>query len=115
MGASRTVSRPFGIIRGVSESPQRSPRERAHDILAAEAFAVPAPDPTLRHDLVVPDDPAGTTKPHDILAAEEFAMPAPEVREPTWPTPAHQRRLARGVTLSAGAFLLARWLRRRNR
>jgi hypothetical protein len=39
---------------------------------------VPAPDPRLRQDLVVPEDPAGTLEAHDILAAEEFAMPAAE-------------------------------------
>lgn len=62
----------------VSESPQHSPGDPAHDILAAEAFAVPAPDPRLRHDLVLPGDPTGIAEPHDILAAEEFAMPVPE-------------------------------------
>jgi hypothetical protein len=51
--------------------------EPAHDVLAAEAFAVPAPDPELSHGPVdLPDDPAGIEEPHDILAAEEFAMPA---------------------------------------
>jgi hypothetical protein len=74
----------------------RNPEE-AHDILAAEAFAVPAPDPALRRGLVLPDDPAGIAEPHDILAAEEFAMPAPH------------RRLA-GVTLApAGAHRAPRW------
>lgn len=49
----------------------------AHDVLAAEAFAVPARDPYLRHGpVVVPEDPSGIAEPHDILAAEEFAMPA---------------------------------------
>jgi hypothetical protein len=55
----------------------RSAEERARDVLAAEAFAVPAPDPSLTHGpVVLPDDPTGITGPHDILAAEEFAMPA---------------------------------------
>ena len=56
----------------------RTPDEEpAHDVLAAEAFAVPAPDPGLRHRrVVVPEDPSGIAEPHDILAAEEFAMPA---------------------------------------
>jgi hypothetical protein len=50
----------------------------AHDVLAAEAFALPAPDPTLRHvPIALPDDPTGIAEAHDILAAEEFAMPAP--------------------------------------
>lgn len=52
-------------------------QEPAHDVLAAEAFAMPAPDPRLRHrPFIVPDDPSGISEPHDILAAEEFAMPA---------------------------------------
>jgi hypothetical protein len=51
--------------------------EPAHDVLAAEAFAVPARDPSLAHEpVVLPDDPSGISEPHDILAAEEFAMPA---------------------------------------
>jgi hypothetical protein len=89
--------------------------EPAHDILAAEAFAMPAPDPAFRHDLVVPEDPRGTAEPHDILAAEEFAMPAPG------------RRLAEAADSSVGygtrprltwlsaAGLVALWLRRRHR
>src|SRR5437763_1298762 len=51
--------------------------EPAHDVLAAEAFAVPAPDPALRNEpVVLPEDPSGISEPHDVLAAEEFAMPA---------------------------------------
>jgi hypothetical protein len=59
-------------------APHRTPdQEAAHDVLAAEAFAVPAPDPGLRHrPVVLPEDPSGIAEPHDILAAEEFAMPA---------------------------------------
>jgi hypothetical protein len=59
-------------------APHRTPDEEpAHDVLAAEAFAVPAADPGLRHRRVVlPEDPSGIAEPHDILAAEEFAMPA---------------------------------------
>jgi hypothetical protein len=53
------------------------PDEPAHDVLAAEAFAVPARDPALSHGPVdLPDDPTGIQEPHDVLAAEEFAMPA---------------------------------------
>jgi hypothetical protein len=73
--------------------------EEAHDILAAEEFGVPAPDPALHHDpahdvlaaeefavpapslhhgpVTLPADPTGIGEPHDVLAAEEFAMPAP--------------------------------------
>lgn len=54
-----------------------SEREPVHDVLAAEAFAVPTADPALRHGhLVLPEDPTGIVEPHDVLAAEEFAMPA---------------------------------------
>lgn len=56
---------------------ERQTEDSAHDVLAAEAFAVPARDPSLTHDpVVLPDDPTGISEPHDILAAEEFAMPA---------------------------------------
>jgi len=57
---------------------QQKPREdAAHDVLAAEAFAMPSADPTLRHQpIALPDDPSGIAEAHDVLAAEEFAMPA---------------------------------------
>ena len=57
-----------------------NPREdAARDVLAAEAFAVPSSDPTLRHQpITLPDDPSGIAEAHDVLAAEEFAMPAPQ-------------------------------------
>jgi hypothetical protein len=52
--------------------------EPAHDVLAAEEFAMPAPDPSLHHGpITLPEDPTGIAEPHDVLAAEEFAMPAP--------------------------------------
>jgi hypothetical protein len=51
--------------------------ESAHDVLAAEEFAMPAPDPRLhRGPITLPEDPTGIAEPHDVLAAEEFAMPA---------------------------------------
>jgi hypothetical protein len=59
------------------EPRQRADEEPAHDVLAAEAFAVPTADPDLRRKPVsLPEDPSGIAEPHDILAAEEFAMPA---------------------------------------
>jgi len=59
-------------------SQRRAAQEPAHDVLAAEAFAVPAADPALRERQVrLPEDPSGIAEAHDILAAEEFAMPAP--------------------------------------
>ena len=58
--------------------PEKTPEETARDILAAEAFAMPSADPTLRHQpITLPDDPTGIVEAHDVLAAEEFAMPAP--------------------------------------
>jgi len=58
--------------------PTKPTEDPAHDVLAAEAFAMPSADPSLRHQpIMLPDDPSGIAEPHDVLAAEEFAMPAP--------------------------------------
>jgi len=59
----------------------REPRDRndqdAHDVLAAEEFPMPAPDPAIHHGPVeLPSDLTGSDEPRDVLAAEEFAMPA---------------------------------------
>ena len=66
---------------GPSRDPKNDPEtgeEPPHDILAAEEFAVPAPDPQLHHHepVVLPPDPTGIPQPHDVLAAEEFPIPA---------------------------------------
>jgi hypothetical protein len=55
--------------------------EAAHDVLAAEEFVVPAADRSLlyRGPVQLPDDPTGIAEAHDVLAAEEFALPAPPV------------------------------------
>ncbi len=48
------------------------------DVLAAEVFVVPAPDPALQPEVLrLPADLVGD-EPRDVLAAEEFAMPAPD-------------------------------------
>ncbi|HLW96166.1 MAG TPA: hypothetical protein VKS25_12375 [Solirubrobacteraceae bacterium] len=48
------------------------------DVLAAEEFGVPAPDPALQPEkLQLPTDLVGG-EPRDVLVAEEFAMPAPD-------------------------------------
>src|SRR5579862_95618 len=48
------------------------------DVLAAEEFGVPAPDPALQPEiLVLPSDLVGAEA-RDVLVAEEFAMPAPD-------------------------------------
>lgn len=55
--------------------------EEPHDVLAAEQFAMPAPEEARREKpVVLPPDPSGIEEPHDILAAEEYAMPAPPRR-----------------------------------
>jgi hypothetical protein len=55
--------------------------DQPHDVLAAEEFAMPAPEAARRgRPIVLPDDPDGRSEPHDILAAEQFAMPAPPRR-----------------------------------
>ena len=60
-----------------SHKPVQQADTDAHDVLAAEAFAMPAPDPSLHHGpVLLPEDPTGIEEPHDVLAAEEFAMPA---------------------------------------
>ena len=45
----------------------------AHDVLAADEFAIPAHGD---YGLHLPRDPHGIEEPHDVLAADEFAMPA---------------------------------------
>ena len=95
--------------------PQRSEAEPAHDVLAAEAFAVPAPDPDLRdRPVVLPEDPSGIPEPHDILAAEEFPMPSPQGRPGS--APSRRARIARRGGLAAAAgVLVGAVLRRRRR
>ncbi len=91
--------------------------DQAHDVLAAEAFAVPTADPSLRHQpIALPDDPTGIAEPHDVLAAEEFAMPAP--RSPVSPAgaagiAARAATPARIGALAAVVLLVRRALRRR--
>ena len=99
---------------------QRNPQEdAARDVLAAEAFAVPSSDPTLRHQPIsLPDDPSGIDEPHDVLAAEEFAMPAPSgAPESGGGALALARRAPSGLRLGAGAaaLLLALVVLRRRR
>jgi hypothetical protein len=98
--------------------PRISAEGTAHDVLAAEAFAVPAADPALRHDpITLPEDPSGIAEPHDVLAAEEFAMPAMS----TAPAPAGPLALARrarppvGLALAGLVALLALVALRRRR
>jgi hypothetical protein len=91
----------------------------AHDVLAAEEFGVPAPDPRLHHGPVkLPDDPTGIPEPHDILAAEEFALPAPVARYDSSERPGPGAgSTSRPAVLLAGAvaLLVLRRARRRRR
>ena len=92
------------------------PEEDARDVLAAEAFAVPSADPSLRHrPITLPDDPTGIAEPHDVLAAEEFAMPAPRSSSGSGGAAGIAAKAAKpaGVgALAAVALLLRRALRR---
>jgi hypothetical protein len=93
----------------IARAPEEEP---AHDVLAAEEFAVPVPDPVLRHDPVaLPDDPTGIAEPHDVLAAEEFAMPAPAAVRRSG-HPASPGRLAAWGAGAGGLLLLFRRRRR---
>lgn len=65
----------------MSEEPEQvSEKDEPHDVLAAEEFGVPAPDPILADEPPVPvpedpGDPEGHEPPHDVLAGEEFPIP----------------------------------------
>jgi hypothetical protein len=88
-------------------------REPAHDVLAAEEFGMPARDPALHYGPVtLPADPTGIAEPHDVLAAEEFALPAGRRHEtPGAQAPRHRRTAPAAVAL----VLLATFLLRRRR
>jgi hypothetical protein len=105
----------FAIITGMPPT-GRPTDEPAHDILAAEAFAMPAPDPVLHHGPVrLPDDPTGIPEPHDVLAAEEFPMPAPRRGEGAGGLAVSRAPMltVAGGAAVAGVALLVRRLRRR--
>ena len=90
--------------------------EAAHDVLAAEAFAMPAPDPSLHHGpVVLPDDPTGIAEPHDVLAAEEFPMPAAGGQQSSGVVRPRKTSHRVGIAAAAGALLVLarRALRRR--
>jgi hypothetical protein len=94
-------------------------QEEAHDVLAAEAFALPAADPALRHGPIeLPGDPTGIEEPHDVLAAEEFALPAPrQAIAPAGASGSIARRArtpARVAILLGVAIAVLRGLRRRS-
>jgi hypothetical protein len=84
------------------------------DVLAAEEFVVPAPDPALRPEkLELPPEPVPDDEPHDVLAAEAFAMPSPEEAHKV-PQVRPRKQVALRVALNV-VPLLAVWLLRRAR
>ena len=90
--------------------------EPATDVLAAEEFGVPAPDPGLTpEELTLPTDLVGG-EPRDVLAAEEFAMPAPDEAR-VRPREMVRRGLpfARVGAIAMAPLLAAAWLLRRLR
>ena len=92
-------------------------RDSAHDVLAAEEFGVPAPDPSLHHGpITLPDDPTGILEAHDVLAAEEFAMPAPRYGGGEAHDLNRRAQRSRATLLAAGAlaFVALRLRRRRS-
>jgi hypothetical protein len=69
--------------------PEPNASEQPHDVLAAEQFAMPAPQAARRSGpLELPPEPDGSEEPHDVLAAEQFAMPAPPPHVAFEPPPA---------------------------
>jgi hypothetical protein len=88
--------------------------EPAHDVLAAEAFAVPARDPDLNAGpLLLPEDPRGIAEPHDVLAAEEFPMPAPRAGGGPGASATRPRWLALALGAALTVAIVVRLLRRR--
>jgi hypothetical protein len=87
----------------------------AHDVLAADEFALPARDPSFHHPpVVLPEDPSGIAGPHDVLAAEAWAMPATRpAADPVALARRHSRSLWRLVLAAAAGVLVARLLSRR--
>src|SRR6476659_3525674 len=47
--------------------------QEAHDVLAADEFAIPSRGD---YGLHLPGDPHGILEPHDVLAADEFGFPS---------------------------------------
>jgi hypothetical protein len=93
-----------------------APPEPAHDVLAAEMYAMPAPDPTIHHGpVVLPGDLTGEQEPRDVLVAEEFALPAGPPH-PLGRVDGGSRSRGRARRLAVGgavAFVVLRALRRR--
>ena len=100
--------------------PEPNSSERPHDVLAAEQFAMPAPEAAWHPErpLELPPEPNASDEPHDVLAAEEFAMPAPPPHVQFAAAPAASPRPSRrrlGALAAGLGAALAVVLRRRRR
>ena len=101
--------------------PEPNASEEPHDVLAAEQFAMPAPEAAWHAGPVrLPPEPNASEEAHDVLAAEEFAMPAPppHVAFASAPAPARRpsrRHLGLGAAAAGLVVLLAAIVRRRAR
>lgn len=112
----RLRKQPADVAADVPAEPNAS--DQPHDVLAAEQFAMPAPEAALHGaPIVLPEDPLGTDEPHDVLAAEQFAMPAPSSHAPPASPPAAPRSrkapIAGLLAAGLGAFALIRRRARR--
>lgn len=99
--------------------PEPNASEEAHDVLAAEQFAMPAPQAAWHSGpLELPPEPNPSDEPHDVLAAEEFAMPAPpphvEFASAPAPSKRPERRHVAAAAAAVGAALVALLRRRRS-
>ena len=96
--------------------PEPNASDEPHDVLAAEEFAMPAPEAAWRdRPVVLPPEPNPSDEPHDVLAAEEFAMPAPPphvtftpAQEPARPTKRRALALAAGLGAALGVLVRRR-------
>jgi hypothetical protein len=100
--------------------PEPNASEQPHDVLAAEQFAMPAPEAAWHPErpLELPPEPNASDEPHDVLAAEEFAMPAPppHVQFASAPPPSRRPSRRHVGALAAGlGAVVAALLRRRHR
>jgi hypothetical protein len=103
--------------------PEPNASDRPHDVLAAEQFAMPAPQAVWHAEPPpqLPPEPNASDRPHDVLAAEEFAMPAPppHVRFASAPEPSrtpsgrHLGAAAAGLGAALAALLHRRRARRK--
>jgi hypothetical protein len=110
----RRAEQPAGAI-----PPEPNATDEPHDVLAAEQFAMPAPEAAWHAGPVqLPPEPNASDEPHDVLAAEEFAMPAPPPHVAFASAPQPSRRPSRrhlGAVAASVGTLLAALLRRRRR